>query len=186
MKFSCPHCGQRIAADDHLAGQPGQCPACGGAFRIPEGTDGAGEASERARPVPKSAFIRTWRPDPYRLGFASLLLVTLAMLLVLPSTLPRDGGPLVRDLRILVFGERVVALIERHWSAPGTRGWNDEGSPPPAPSIPVSPGAPGASPPGSPEMATTAGLADLTRPAGPLVDHGVSARPMRARRLETT
>jgi len=35
FKFACPHCGQRISADDEDAGTPGGCPTCGRHFKVP-------------------------------------------------------------------------------------------------------------------------------------------------------
>src|SRR5437588_9001027 len=40
MKFSCPHCGQSIEADEGWVGHSVDCPSCGQSFvvRAPKGT----------------------------------------------------------------------------------------------------------------------------------------------------
>lgn len=35
MKLTCPSCSKVLNCPDHLAGKAGQCPKCGGKFRIP-------------------------------------------------------------------------------------------------------------------------------------------------------
>lgn len=35
MKFSCPHCGQRVSASQDLSGTTTTCPGCGGTIQVP-------------------------------------------------------------------------------------------------------------------------------------------------------
>ena len=36
FRFFCPSCGQKLKADEESAGQPVDCPYCGGEFRVPQ------------------------------------------------------------------------------------------------------------------------------------------------------
>ncbi|MCB1130488.1 MAG: SEL1-like repeat protein [Verrucomicrobiae bacterium] len=50
IHFSCPHCDQRIAAEDSAAGAATQCPACGGEILVP-GSSSEGEPEAPAAAV---------------------------------------------------------------------------------------------------------------------------------------
>ncbi len=57
MKFSCPHCSQRIEADESHLGSEVACPACGGGFFLPTPVDeDRGKLTERlSRKRPKAS-----------------------------------------------------------------------------------------------------------------------------------
>lgn len=44
MKIHCPHCSQRLEAEESMAGAATECPACGKAFRIPQAVPVGGRA----------------------------------------------------------------------------------------------------------------------------------------------
>jgi DNA-directed RNA polymerase subunit RPC12/RpoP len=50
FKFSCPHCGQHIAAEASHVGMESQCPACGGRMLVSAGNLGEKKCAHHARP----------------------------------------------------------------------------------------------------------------------------------------
>ncbi len=102
MKFPCPHCGQRLAADEAMAGHQIACPSCASTLTIPAPTQSAttpppAPAQTAVAPAPVTGTATT--PAPRRNHRKAILAMASVFLLVgaiaaFAFTRGKGGSPL--------------------------------------------------------------------------------------------